>query len=402
MKITVVCDILGKEDNGTTIATMNFIRHLQKHHKVKILCADKTKKGLENYYVVKTKKFPGPIQRFVKSTGFALAKPDKYTVMHAILGADVVHVFEPFALGMAAINVANKANIPVTTALHILPEHLTYYINIDKIWAANSFLYKYWWNTTYKKVDSIHYPTRFVKNIFSAHNPGTENIRSYVISNGVKPNVKPTKIAKPAKFKNKIVILCCGRFSPEKAQETLIKAIRKSKYEEKIQLIFAGQGQKAKYYKKISRDLTNKPIFYRFPHEELIKVINYCDLFVHPAIIETEGISVLEAITCGKLVIVSDSKNAAPQTFGISQRCIFKSKSSTDLKNRIDYWISHPNKKKEIERRNLLLAKEYSFISCMERMEQMLYDAVRLHVPYKNKYLKRLKRQERKRKKALL
>lgn len=400
MKITVVCDILGKEDNGTTIATMNFIRHLQKHHKVKILCADKTKKGLPDYYVVGTKKFPGAIAKFVKSTGFQLAKPDKYTVMHAVLGADVVHVFEPFALGMAAIRIANKANIPVTTALHIMPEHLTYYINIDKVWAANSFLYKYWWNTTYKKVDAIHYPTNFVKNIFAYRNPGTEKIKSYVISNGVKPNVKPMKVSKPSKFRNKIVILCCGRFSPEKAQETLIKAVKKSKYEDKIQLIFAGQGQKKKYYQKISKDLTNKPVFYRFKHDELIKVVNYCDLFVHPAIIETEGISVLEAITCGKLVIVSDSKHAAPQTFGINKKCIFKSESIIALRDKIDYWISHPKEKKEIEKKNLLLAKEYSFASCMDRLEQMLFDAVRLHVPYKNKYLNRIKRLQRQRKKA--
>ena len=53
MKITIVCDVLGKENNGTTIAAMNLIRSLkEKGHEVKVVCNDKDKKNLEGYYVV--------------------------------------------------------------------------------------------------------------------------------------------------------------------------------------------------------------------------------------------------------------------------------------------------------------------------------------------------------------
>lgn len=41
MKITMVCDVLGKENNGTTIAAMNLIRYLREHgHEVRVLCCD--------------------------------------------------------------------------------------------------------------------------------------------------------------------------------------------------------------------------------------------------------------------------------------------------------------------------------------------------------------------------
>ena len=41
MKITIVCDVLGKENNGTTIAAMNLIRYLREHgHEVRVLCCD--------------------------------------------------------------------------------------------------------------------------------------------------------------------------------------------------------------------------------------------------------------------------------------------------------------------------------------------------------------------------
>ena len=46
MIVTVVCDVLGKENNGATIAGMNLIRFLKKQgHEVRILCADQDKKG---------------------------------------------------------------------------------------------------------------------------------------------------------------------------------------------------------------------------------------------------------------------------------------------------------------------------------------------------------------------
>ena len=48
MRITVVCDILGEENNGTTVTTMNLVRSLRaKGHTVNILCCDEDKLGKE-------------------------------------------------------------------------------------------------------------------------------------------------------------------------------------------------------------------------------------------------------------------------------------------------------------------------------------------------------------------
>ena len=41
MKITIVCDVLGEENNGTSVTTMNLVRSLKrKGHTVNILCCD--------------------------------------------------------------------------------------------------------------------------------------------------------------------------------------------------------------------------------------------------------------------------------------------------------------------------------------------------------------------------
>ena len=53
MTITIVCDILGEENNGTTIACMNLIRYLRAQgHTVRVVCADQDKAGNECFYVV--------------------------------------------------------------------------------------------------------------------------------------------------------------------------------------------------------------------------------------------------------------------------------------------------------------------------------------------------------------
>ena len=54
MKIAIICDVLGKENNGTTVAAMNLIRSLKaKGHDVRVVCPDEDRRGAEGFYIVK-------------------------------------------------------------------------------------------------------------------------------------------------------------------------------------------------------------------------------------------------------------------------------------------------------------------------------------------------------------
>ena len=98
MKITIVCDVLGKENNGTTIAAMNLIRSLkEKGHEVKVVCNDKDKQNLKGYYVVPELNllFLNPI---VHRNGVTLSKLDKKILTQALRDADLVHLLIPLSL----------------------------------------------------------------------------------------------------------------------------------------------------------------------------------------------------------------------------------------------------------------------------------------------------------------
>ena len=125
----------------------------------------------------------------------------------------------------------------------------------------------------------------------------------HVISNGVDEDFKFERKEKPEEFKDKIIITMVGRYSPEKRQDVLIDAAKKSKYSDKIQLILCGKGQCYEKYKKQSETLKNLPIMRFFDKKELADVLSYTDLYVHSADAEIEAISCLEAIASGNVPI---------------------------------------------------------------------------------------------------
>ena len=159
----------------------------------------------------------------------------------------------------------------------------------------------------------------------------------------------------------------------------LIDGVSNSKYKDKIQLILAGSGpQRDNLIKYAQKKLNIQPVFKFFSHDELVRVINYSDLYVHPAEIEIEAISCVEAISCGKTPIISDSERSATRHFALSEKNLFKCNDSVDLAAKIDYWIEHPDEREECSKQYIGFSKQFSFDSCMERMEQMLFDAVKI------------------------
>ena len=83
MIITIVCDVLGQENNGTTIAAMNLIRYLEsQNYTVKILCSQQENPD-NNFYMVESRDF-WIFNDYVKKNGVSLAKPDEDIIAKAI------------------------------------------------------------------------------------------------------------------------------------------------------------------------------------------------------------------------------------------------------------------------------------------------------------------------------
>ncbi len=378
MIVCVVSDVLGKANNGTTIAAYNLIRTLQaKGHEVRIVCPDKDKSGQVDYYIVPTYSF-GPLDFIVEANEVSLAKGDSLVVMRAMSECDEVHVMTPFSLGRKAVKVANYLGKPVSAGFHVQAENVTaHFFFFQNIKWINKLVYWNFWNKQFKYVDAIHYPTQFIRDTFET--AIKEKTPGYVISNGVNKEFHRKDIEKPDYLKDRFVIVCTGRYSREKNQAVLIKAVGLSKYNDKIQIVFAGEGPKLRKLQKMTKKLNKNPAIFRFfSRAELVDILSIADLYVHSSSVEIEAISCLEAIACGLVPLINNAKRSATRYFGLEENNLFDEDDAKDLARKIDYWIEHPKEKKACEERYAGYSKEFDFETCMERMHDMILETSKI------------------------
>ena len=374
MKIAVICDVLGKENNGTTIAAMNLIRSLRaKGHSVRVVCADPEHAGQPDYYIVPKMNF-GPINGYVAKNGVAPAKVDRGILEAAIADVELIHVMMPFAVGCAAAQYAHRHHIPLTAGFHCQAENVTGHIFMMDFPLANTIAYKTFYHNLYRYCDCIHYPSQFICDTF-------ENIVGptphRIISNGVNSAFRPMPFEKPEKLRERYVVLFTGRYSPEKSHKVLIDAVALSRHKDEIQLIFAGDGPlKQSLARQAKRRGIHAPIMRFFSREELVRVINYADLYVHPAEIEIEAIACLEAIACGKVPLIADSPRSATRYFALTDRNLFRYSDPQDLADKMDWWLEHPEERLSCSKSYLGYAVQFNFTSCMDQMEKMILDVL--------------------------
>ncbi|MBQ7669881.1 MAG: glycosyltransferase [Clostridia bacterium] len=369
MIICVVCDVLGEENNGTTIAAMNLIRSLRgKGHTVRVVCPDEDRRGQTDFYVVKSLGI-GPVKKYLNNNGVVVAKPDRETLQKAFDGVDHVHLMTPLPLCVAALHVLRGTGISVTAGFHCQAENISSHLGMKNNVFLNKQIYRLFYRHFYRYVDGVHFPTEFIRRVFDRYGGKTN---AFVISNGVSGDFRPAYVERPAEFAGQQVILFTGRYSREKSHRVLIDAVRKSRYEKTIRLVFAGEGPLKDKLEKHSESLSNPPIFKFFNRREMVEMINTADLYVHPAEIEIEAISCLEAISCGLVPVISDSPRSATRFFALDEKNLFSCNNSSDLAKKIDYWLDHPDEKDARSKEYLGYTKQFDFDYCMDRMEQMI------------------------------
>ena len=379
MNVTIICDVLGVPNNGTSVAAYNLINHLKSQgHNVTVVCCDADKEGESGYKIVPTMKL-GPIANAALARNEVVpAKADPVILEEALKGADVVHLLMPFPLSWKAVKICEKYGIPMTSSFHVQAENFTCHIGMMKSAFATKEVYKYFYKKVYSHCAYTHYPTEFIKQDFEGNIK--KHVPSKVISNGVSEYffepAPPEAIEKQkAKNKDKFTIVVVGRYSSEKAQQVLIKAVAKSKYKDKIHLILAGEGPKRRHYKKLVKKNGVDCEMRFFDHDELKEVLNAADLYVHTAYVELESIACLEAIVTGLVPIICNSKRSAARFFAQDDRCLYQKWDSEDLKNKIEYFMDNPKELEACRKKYKTQANVSRLAECMNKMEQMLEEA---------------------------
>ena len=374
MTITIVMDQYGDKSNGTTATAMHLAAVMREHgHTVRIVTS---MQGVdeENVYVVPKRTFP-LVMKFIRSQGMEFGKPDENVLIDAIGGADLVHFYLPFKLEKVGKQIADKLGVPSTAAFHVQPENITSSVKCGKIKPLNDAIY-FGFKSFYNQFEHIHCPSRMLADILDAHG---YTAQKHVISNGYNEFFHKVESVRPPELEGKYVITMSGRLSREKRQDLIIEAAASSKYRDRIGLVFCGRGPWEKKLRKLAEKLLpkdNRPVFKFCSQEELRDVLCYSDLYVHASDAEIEAISCMEAFACGLVPVISDSPTTATKQFALDERNLFQAGKSESLRDKIDYFIEHPEEKAELSERYTEYAKQFRVENCVKEMEKMFETAV--------------------------
>ena len=370
MVIVFVVDTFCEVLNGTTMTAQRFVKGLRERgHEVRVLAIGEP--GPDNYYV--NEAHYGFISKLGHASGIGFAKFDRAVARQALDGADVVHFLLPLPFEMQVLKVAQEMGVPHSAAYHMQPENMSYIMHMNKVPGFNTFLYNLYNKVFFKHFRHIHCPSQFIARELQKHQ---YEAKLYVISNGVGENFVPAETYREPD-PDLYHILMIGRLNPEKRQEVLIDAVAHSKYKDKIQIHFAGIGNTKKHLIEKGRILKHPPTIDFYDQKDLIDLMHNSDLYVHTAVVEIEAIACLEALSAGMVPVICNSEMSATTQFALDARSLFRADDPRDLAEKIDYWIEHPEEKKEMSQKYAESGKHYQLQDSITKMEYMLTECIR-------------------------
>jgi len=249
-----------------------------------------------------------------------------------------------------------------------------------------------WIERTIKHADHFISVSEALKNeIVKTYSIDSKKIS--IIPNGVDLNIfKPKKLnlRKKYGFKKQKIIMMVGRFSKEKGIETLINTIpfilekdknimfflvlpEKRDYEVKTYVGLREEMKRliTKYKNKIK--LISKPVSQKI----LSNLYNMADLYIQPSFYESFGITILEAMACGKAVVASDCGGIPEIVFNNYNGLLVNVGDVKQLTKNVFKILNNPEFRRKMEKNSIKSAQKYDwkFIGkqTLELYEKIIY-----------------------------
>jgi len=221
---------------------------------------------------------------------------------------DVVHVHTPFGVGWLGVNCAKRLRAPLVGTYHtLLPEFMAYLPIpfLKDTTLAKTLAWKYT-NFFYNSCAIVTTPTSQMKEELSRNGVTKEII---ALPNAI-DFAKFNKHAKKKYEAKKPRLIYFGRVSYEKNIEVLLHALKSVIREGKnVSLTITGSGPATDYLKAIAEgeNISAHVTFQgALGGDELSKHVASHDIFVTASTIETQGLTVLEAMAAGLPCIGAD------------------------------------------------------------------------------------------------
>ena len=381
LNIAMVCDPIGSNKSGVVISTLRFARLLKErgHNVIFIGAQSKEHQDHSEHYGIKTYRYRSlPVP---KSGGWNLAFPTVKELKKVFQEEkiEIVHLILPMSGAIVAIKAAKALKIKIVAHSHSQPENL--FMDMPKIFRpALDHLWNKYLAWVYGQAQMLIYPTEMARSLLDKL--AKKNQPSVVISNGIdlaefKPVATQNFYEKFNIPKNKIKLLFVGRLFPEKSIDTLIKAVPYiiSEYKE-VQVMIVGGGHLRGKLEKLARSLSiSQAVTFLGLVSEEDKIIAYnaCDIFVLPSLAELEGMVVLEAMVCGKPIVIADAKMSASRYLVNGNGLLFKTQDYKDLAQQVLKLVKDEELRRKMGEASSKNIQQYDIHKSVELLEKVYY-----------------------------
>ncbi|MFA5997290.1 MAG: glycosyltransferase [Candidatus Paceibacterota bacterium] len=385
LRIAMVCDPLGDYKAGVIVSTTRFARLLQSrgHHVIFIGAKSKENREHDEHHGMKAYRFRSvPIP---KSGGWYAAFPTVNEVKKVLQDEqiDVVHIILPMSAAIITVKAARALGIKIVAHSHSQPENLF----MDMPAPVRPLLYRAWnqylaW--LYSKAETIIYPSEMAYNLLD--HLTDEGKPSMVISNGINVcEFSPREVGDFYKRyglpEDTVNLVFVGRLFPEKSVDTLILAMPHIlKKHPKTHAMIVGGGHLRPKLEALVDDLgLRKHVTFLglVTDEDKILAYNAGDIFVLPSFAELEGMVVLEAMACGKPILISDSEMSASRYFVDGNGFLFETANPEHLGEQALRLITDVGLREKMGQVSLENSKQFDINRSVEKLEEVYYHAIR-------------------------
>ena len=384
LNIALVCDGIGDVVGGSFVSTTRFgaLLRARGHHVVFVSSGSLGRRHDREYR-------GAPIHRLVgvrvpRSDGqLYLGIPNPRTLRRIFTDEriDIVHVMIPMPLGLVAARLAKAMGKPVVMHSHTQPENI--FMSAPRFPGRERLHQRFcaYVNWLYRQADVMIHPSALSERQFPELTAG----RHTVISNGVdRERFRPTRydgfLARFGLSTTQRYLLYLGRLHREKNVATLIRAMAVIRGQHPdTHLLIVGLGYERSALAALARrcQVAENVTFCGYvPDVDLASAYSACDLFVLPSLAELEGMAVLEAMACGKPLLIADSPNSAAPDFVRGNGCLFHAGDPGDLASQACRMLEDRDALRRMGDASLKLTQQFDIRASATALESVYYSLV--------------------------
>ena len=306
MKIALTTDSFVEGQGGVSTAVAALARNLHKRgHEIMVYtAADPNHRQIDldviGLRALHYERFPG---------GRIPMAPIALVQELADFNPDVIHNHSMSTMGIQALAAAHLLGLPILGTCHVFLAGFLQYapISLDGMPLTEDVAWKY---TTafFNRFPQVTTPSEAMQRELMAH-----GLRSPVaaVSNGVDTDlfIPPPEVQ--ADDSRPLTLIHVGRLSYEKRVDVVLRAFALLVTDHpEARLLIVGEGPEADELRTLAADLgvSDQVQFAGFvSHDQLPGIYQQTDLFVTASTIETQGLVVLEAMSCGLPIVGVDA-----------------------------------------------------------------------------------------------